>query len=100
MGPKLRTLCPKPLPRLIHATLPLRNATQPKLIYEFNVRGFTMRHPDVPEHKRGTIAALAEPAIIQHFKTIGVDTIELMPIAAWIDERHLVNLRSSQCLGL
>ena len=29
------------------------------LIYEVPVRAFTMRHPDVPEHQRGTIAALA-----------------------------------------
>ncbi len=72
--------------------LSLRTPSEPKLIYELNVRSFTMRHPDVPHAKRGTIAALAEPAIVKHFKTIGVDTIEIMPIAAWIDERHLVNL--------
>ncbi len=69
-----------------------RTPHQPRLIYELNVRAFTMRHPDVPNAKRGTIAALAEPAIIKHFKSIGADTIELMPISAWIDERHLVNL--------
>jgi glycogen operon protein len=59
------------------------------LIYEINVRGFTMRHPDVPASLRGTIAALAHPAVIAHLQRIGVDTVELMPIVAWIDERHL-----------
>ncbi|GAK68760.1 glycogen debranching enzyme GlgX [Agrobacterium rubi TR3 = NBRC 13261] len=59
------------------------------LIYEVAVKPFTMLHPDVPEAIRGTVAALAHPAIITHLKTIGVDTIELMPITAWIDERHL-----------
>jgi glycogen debranching enzyme len=62
------------------------------LIYELNVRSFTRLHPEVPAATRGTIAALAEPAVIQHLKNIGVDTVELMPIAAWIDERHLVNM--------
>jgi glycogen debranching enzyme len=79
--------------------LPLRKPHAPKLIYEVNVRGFTKLHPDVPEAKRGTIAALAEPAIIQHLKKIGADTIELLPIAAWIDERHLANLGLTNAWG-
>ena len=59
------------------------------LIYELNVRGFSMRHPEIPQGLRGTIAALAHPAVISHLKTLRVDTVELMPIVAWIDERHL-----------
>jgi glycogen operon protein len=59
------------------------------LIYEVAVRPYTMLHPDVPEHQRGTVAALAHPAVLAHLKHIGVDAIELMPITAWIDERHL-----------
>ena len=38
------------------------------LIYEVQVRAFTMRHPDIPEAQRGTIAALAHPAIIEHLQ--------------------------------
>ncbi|MFN7159285.1 MAG: glycogen debranching enzyme, partial [Erythrobacter cryptus] len=59
------------------------------LIYEINVRGFTLLHPEVPERQRGTIAALAHPAVIAHFKRLCVSAVELMPIVAWIDERHL-----------
>ncbi len=59
------------------------------LIYELNVRGFTMRHPEVPPEQRGTIAALAHPAVLRHLTKIGVAAVELMPIIAWIDERHL-----------
>jgi glycogen operon protein len=59
------------------------------LIYEVAVRPFTILHPDVPDSIKGTVAALAHPAIIAHLKTIGVDAIELMTITAWIDERHL-----------
>ncbi|MDR6757904.1 glycogen operon protein [Mycoplana sp. BE70] len=59
------------------------------LIYEIAVRGFTMLHPDIPEEARGTIGALAHPSVIAHLKRIGVDAVELMPIVAWIDERHL-----------
>jgi glycogen operon protein len=59
------------------------------LIYELSVRAFTMLHPDVPAHQRGTIAALGHPAVIAHLQKIGVSAVELMPVAAWIDERHL-----------
>ena len=62
------------------------------LIYEVNVRAFTMRHPDVPEAQRGTVAALAHPAIITHLHRLRVSAVELMPIVAWIDERHLPTL--------
>ena len=62
------------------------------LIYEVNVRALTMRHPDIPPAERGTIGALAHPAIVAHLKRIGVAAVELMPIVAWIDERHLPSL--------
>ena len=58
-------------------------------IYELNVRGFSLHHPEVPPAQRGTIAALAHPAVIAHFQKLRVRAIELMPIVAWIDERHL-----------
>jgi glycogen operon protein len=59
------------------------------LIYEINVKPFTQLHPEVPDALRGTVAALAHPAVIAHLKRICVDAVELMPITAWIDERHL-----------
>ena len=62
------------------------------LIYELNVKAFTWRHPDVPPQLRGTIAALAHPAIIAHFRKLRIAAVELMPIVAWIDERHLAPL--------
>ncbi|HTN97256.1 MAG TPA: glycogen debranching protein GlgX, partial [Nordella sp.] len=62
---------------------------RPGVIYELAIKAFTMRHPAVPEHLRGTIAALAHPAVIDYLSGLGIDTVELMPLAAWIDERHL-----------
>ncbi len=58
-------------------------------IAEVHVRGFSMRHPGIPEAIRGTWAGLAAPAALAHFKALGVTTIEIMPAAAWVDERHL-----------
>ena len=69
------------------------------LIYEASVRALTMRHPDVPQAQRGTVAALAHPAIVAHLQKIGVSAIELMPVTAWIDERHLPPLGLSNAWG-
>ncbi len=69
------------------------------LIYEANVRALTMLHPDVAEIDRGTVRALAHPAIIAHLTKIGVDAIELMPVTAWIDERHLAPLGLTNAWG-
>ncbi len=79
---------------VVTALPPLRKPPPPLFrpggfIYEAGVRAFTMRHPEVPEAQRGTVAALACPAILDHLTRLGVDAVELMPIAAWIDERHL-----------
>ena len=62
------------------------------VIYELHVRGFTQAHPDVPEALRGTCAGLAHPAALAHLARLGVTTVELMPLGAWIEERHLARL--------
>jgi glycogen operon protein len=59
------------------------------LIYELAVAGFTALRPDVPLKRRGTVAALAHPAVIAHLQKLRITAVELMPIIAWIDERHL-----------
>lgn len=71
----------------------------PQLIYELAVKSFTMRHPGVPERLRGTLAALVEPAILDHLVRLGVSHVELMPVAAWMDERHLPPLGLSNAWG-
>lgn len=72
--------------------VPRRRARGPQFIYELSVRGHTMLHPDVQDRLRGTVAALGEPAVVEHLVRLGVDTVELMPVAAWIDEPHLRGL--------
>jgi glycogen operon protein len=59
------------------------------VLYELHVRGFTMRHPDIPPALRGRFAGLAHPAVLDHLRRLGVTAVELMPAAAWIEERHL-----------
>jgi isoamylase len=60
------------------------------VIYELHVRGFTMQHPDVPPALRGTYAGLATAPVVEYLKRLGVTTVELLPVHAFIDDRHLV----------
>jgi isoamylase len=60
------------------------------LIYELHVKGFTMCHPDVPSHLRGTYAGLATAPVIEFLKRLGVTSIEIMPVHSFVDDRQLV----------
>ncbi len=59
------------------------------VIYEMHVKGYTMRHPRVPEPLRGTYAGLSTAAAIDHLRRLGVTTVELMPVHAFLNDRHL-----------
>ena len=71
----------------------------PQAFYELNVRGYTMRHPSVQGPLRGTIAGLTTKRVVDHFKFLGIDTVQLMPVAAWIDEGHLPALGLTNAWG-
>ena len=60
------------------------------IIYEMHVRGFTIQHPRVPAHLRGTYAGLATGPVIDHLLKLGITAIELMPVHYFIDDRVLV----------
>jgi glycogen operon protein len=70
---------------------PLRTPWHKTLIYELHVKGFTARHPVVPENMRGTYTALAHPAVIEHLKSLGVTAVELMPVHHFIPDKHLLD---------
>jgi len=59
------------------------------IIYETHVKGFTKRHPGVPEKLRGTYAGLAEKTIIDHIKGLGVTSVELLPIHTFVNDSLL-----------
>src|SRR4051812_42386090 len=56
------------------------------VLYETHVRGFTKRHPAVPEALRGSYAGLAVPEVIAYVKSLGITTIELLPVHTFIDD--------------
>ncbi|HVR11863.1 MAG TPA: glycogen debranching protein GlgX [Thermoanaerobaculia bacterium] len=69
---------------------PPRIPPHESVIYEVHVKGFTVRHPDVPAELRGTYAGLAHPAAIAHLKRLGVTAVELMPVHQFIHDQRLI----------
>jgi len=61
------------------------------VIYEMHVRGFTMRHPSVPENDRGTFRGLSHPEIVSHLRELGISAVELLPTHVFVHDRHLVD---------
>ena len=59
------------------------------VIYELNVRGFTMRHPQLGKSDRGRLRGLRNGRILEYLKALGISSIELMPVQSWIDEHFL-----------
>lgn len=57
--------------------------------YELNVRGYTMLHPAVGESERGTFVGMRNKEVIEYIKALGITSVELMPVHAFIDEHHL-----------
>ena len=69
---------------------PPRVAWHDTIIYELHVKGFTQLHPHIPPPLRGTYAALGMAPVIEYLKRLGVTAVELLPVHAFIDDRHLV----------
>ena len=61
------------------------------IIYEVHVKGFTQRHPAVPEPLRGKYLGLAEPAVLDYLRKLKVTTVELMPVQAFASEKFLAD---------
>ncbi len=61
------------------------------IIYELHVKGFSARHPDVPEHLRGTYAGLAQPAVIDYLLKLGITAVELMPVQQFVIDKYLLD---------
>ena len=71
-------------------------AWEDTVIYEAHVKGLTQQRDDIPETARGKFRALSEPGMIAHLRKLGVTAVELLPIHAFLDDRHLLerNLRN------
>ncbi|GHU26230.1 glycogen operon protein GlgX homolog [Betaproteobacteria bacterium] len=68
-----------------HPDTPLKDS----VFYEVHVKGATQRHSGVPEALRGTYAGLASPAMLAHFRHLGITAVKLLPVQGFLDEERL-----------
>ncbi len=69
------------------------------VIYEAHVKGMSQLHPDIPEEIRGSYAAIAHPAMIDHLTRLGITAIELMPVHQFVNDSGLVDQGLSNYWG-
>ena len=69
------------------------------ILYEIHVKGATRQHPGVPETLRGTYAGLSSPAMLDHFKRLGITAVNLLPVHCFLDEERLVRSGRSNYWG-
>lgn len=60
------------------------------VVYELHVKGFTARHPEIPEEMRGTFAGLAHPVAVDYLVNLGVTAVELMPVHQFVQDGALL----------
>ncbi|MGF1465596.1 MAG: glycogen debranching protein GlgX [Sandaracinaceae bacterium] len=61
------------------------------VIYETHVKGLTRAHPEVPEELRGTYLGLTCEPVLSHLVSLGITTVQLMPLQAFVHDRHLID---------
>jgi isoamylase len=61
------------------------------IIYEIHPKGFTKLHPEVDERLRGYYAGLAAKPAIDYIRSLGVTTVELMPVHTFVDDSYLLD---------
>ena len=60
------------------------------ILYEMHVKGFTKKHPEVPESIRGTYKGLGQKVVVDYIKSLGVTSVELLPIHSFIQDSQLL----------
>ncbi|MGJ8682334.1 glycogen debranching protein GlgX [Paraglaciecola sp.] len=88
MVPKAKVLAPSSAsPQPIETPVALDQT----VLYEAHVKGLTQLHPQVPDDIKGKFLGVCHPKIIQHLQALGITTLQLMPVAAFMPEPFITN---------
>lgn len=60
------------------------------VLYEAHVKGLTQTHPEVAPARRGRFAGVASPAMLAHYRRLGITTVCLLPVQLHVSEAHLL----------
>ncbi len=68
-------------------SIPWSNA----IIYETHVKGFTQLNSAIPEPLRGTFEGMGHKASVDYIKSLGITSVELLPVHWFPDDQHLLD---------
>ncbi len=60
------------------------------ILYETHVRGYTKLHPAVPPALRGTYSGLGHRDVVDYIRSLGVTSVELLPIHTFVNDSYLL----------
>jgi isoamylase len=60
------------------------------VIYEMHVRGFTKQFPKIKKELQGTYAGLGQKDVVDYIRSLGVTSVELLPIHFFINDSQLL----------
>ena len=69
------------------------------IVYELHLRGYTKLHPEIPKKQRGTFAGLGNKNVIAYIKSLGVTTVELLPVQTFATSRLLLDKKLTDYWG-
>ncbi|MGH7041603.1 MAG: glycogen debranching protein GlgX, partial [Acetobacteraceae bacterium] len=69
------------------------------IVYELHVKGYTKLHPAVPENLRGTYAGLGQKEVVDYIRSLGVTSVELLPVHTFVDGSYLLDKGLSNYWG-
>ena len=70
------------------------------IVYETHVKGFTQLNPAIPKELRGTFEGLGHKAVVDYIKSLGITSVELMPIHAFPGRQPSAGQGPEELLGL
>lgn len=65
--------------------------SEDRVIYEAHLKGLTQGYPQLSKERRGRFVGLGNPELIEHIKSIGVTSLELLPVQAFLHDRILID---------
>ncbi len=69
------------------------------ILFETHVKGVSKLNPEVPEAQRGAYSGLVSDAMLAFYRKQGINTLQLLPIAACMHEPHLLNMNKVNYWG-
>ena len=61
------------------------------VVYESHVKGFTQLNPAIPPELRGTFEGMGHKASVEYIKSLGITSVELLPVHWFPDDQHLLD---------